>query len=80
MGSTLSVKVITYVENKSSFCLVTTNQKWVLMIELISGDKVKSPIYVIFKGLDIKPAWIELIKNIEGEAKKWESIKISAKK
>lgn len=50
------------------------------MIELISGDKVKGLIYVMFKGLDIKPAWIELIENIKSEAKKWESIKISAKK
>lgn len=31
------------------------------------------------KGSDIKSAWIELIKNIEGEAKKWGGIEMTGK-
>lgn len=50
------------------------------MIEVISRNREKNPIYVIFKELDIKPAQIELIQNIKDEAKKWEVIKMLRKK
>ena len=79
LESTSSVKVITHAENKSSFRLAITNREWVLMIEVISGDGEKGPICVMFKGSDIKPAWIELIQNIEGEAKKWGGIEMTGK-
>lgn len=49
------VKVITHVNNKSSFCLTSTNQDWVFRIKVISGNRRKGLIYVIFKGSDIKP-------------------------
>lgn len=75
-----SLKVITYVENKSSFCLTIINWEWVSLIKVISGDKEKQPIYMMFKGLNIKSAWIELIKNINGEAKKWGDIEMTRKR
>lgn len=63
-----SMKVISYRKNKLSFCSNTTNQKWVFIIEIISKDKGKCLIYMIFKGFDIKPTWMKATKNIEGEA------------
>ena len=65
-----SIRVITHMENKSFFCLTTTNQEWVLLIEVISREREKCLIYIIFKRLDIKPAWIELIQNIKSKTKK----------
>lgn len=50
------------------------------MIEVISRDREKRLIYVMFKRLDIKPAYIELIQNIKSEAKKWGVIKMSRKR
>lgn len=57
-------------ENKSSFCFIIINQEWVSIVEVSSEDGEKKLIYVIFKKLNIKPAWIELIKNIDNEAEK----------
>lgn len=79
LGPTLSVKVIIYIENKSSFCSTTINWEWVLIIEVIFGDKEKDPIYIIFKRLDIKSTYIEFIQNIKSEAKKWGGIEIKSK-
>ena len=79
LGPTSRVKVITHADNKSSFCPTTTNREWVSMIEVISGDRKKGPICVMFKGSDIKPIWMELIKNIEGEAQRWGGIEMTGK-
>lgn len=51
-----------------------------MIIKVISGDREKSPIYIMFKELNIKLAWIKLIKNIKGEAKKWKGIEMTKKR
>lgn len=49
------------------------------MIEVKYRNKEKGPIYVMFKRSAIKPTWIELIKIIEGETKKWGGIEMTGK-
>lgn len=79
-GPTSSIKIIIHVENKSSFCFITINWEWVFMIKLLSGNRKKRPICINIKGSEIKPAWIELIKNNNGKTKKWGGIKIMEKR
>lgn len=79
LGSTSSVKVITNAENKSIFCLATTNWEWVLIIQVIFEDRKEDLICIMFKELDIKPAWIKLIQNIKGEVNKWGGIEMTKK-
>lgn len=55
LRSISSIKVIIYVDNILSFHSTHTNQEWVYMIEIISGNRKTRPIFVIFKRLDIKP-------------------------
>ena len=50
------------------------------MIKVISEDRKKCPICVMFEESNIKPTWIELIQNIKGETKKWGGIKIIEKR
>lgn len=51
-----SDRVIIYVKNKSFFYSTIKNQEWVLIIEIISEDRKKDLIFMIFKRLNIKPA------------------------
>lgn len=67
-------------ENKSSFCSTTINRKEILMIEVISRDREKNLIYIMFKESDNKSAWIEFIQNIDDETKKWRGIKMTKKR
>lgn len=50
------------------------------MIEVISEDRKKILICVIFKKLDIKLTQIELIQNIKDKTKKRRGIKMTEKK
>lgn len=56
LGCTLNVIVIIYIYNKSSFCLITTNQEWISIIEFIFRDIEKRLIYMIFQKSNIKLA------------------------
>lgn len=53
LESILSIKVIIYTKNKLSFCSIITNWEWVLMMEVISRNKKKDPMNIMFKRSDI---------------------------
>lgn len=74
-----SVKFIIHIENKSNFCSTTTNQKQVLIVEIIFGNRKKKPIFVIFKGFNSKPTWIKFIKNMKEEDERQGGIKMTEK-
>ncbi len=79
LKATSTVKVITNVENKATFRTTTSNREWVSMAECISGDGEKGPLFVMFKGQQIKLAWTELLNTVYDKASKWGGIEMTGK-